>query len=350
MRRPLVATLATVCALLLSCGGGATRPSPTTTGPVGPTSTATASASATPQPTATSSTPTIRAGAYAYIAVTLATGWRNPSVFRAVDAPALANPVRISDWLNNMNWSQKAGLIGRADTQVLLGDRVLVLAVAGNWAQVVVPDQPTPLDSRGYPAWIPTVQLSAVAPPTTASVATVTAPSAWLRASSGATTVELSFGTRLPIMADRSSLLQVGLPAGITAEVDRADVTVGTLPPTATAVLDSAHQFLGLQYLWAGTSAFGYDCSGLVYLVYRSHGVRLPRDADAQATAGRWVAKASLQPADLVFFGTSAANIHHVAIYAGNGNILESPQTGSPVRVIPLSTYADYVTGRRVLP
>jgi len=65
---------------------------------------------------------------------------------------------------------------------------------------------------------------------------------------------------------------------------------------------------------------------------------------------GHWVAKASLQPGDLVFFGTSASNIHHVAIYAGAGTILETPQTGYPVRLIPLSTYADYFTGRHLLP
>jgi cell wall-associated NlpC family hydrolase len=80
------------------------------------------------------------------------------------------------------------------------------------------------------------------------------------------------------------------------------------------------------------------------------HGVVLPRDADAQAMAGQWVAKTALEPGDLVFFGASASTVHHVAIYTGNGQILESPQTGLPVRLIPLSTYTDYLTGRHVFP
>lgn len=55
----------------------------------------------------------------------------------------------------------RAGAIGRVDTQVLLGDRVLVTELTRAWARVVVPDQATPLDARGYPVWIPRRQLTA---------------------------------------------------------------------------------------------------------------------------------------------------------------------------------------------
>jgi cell wall-associated NlpC family hydrolase len=251
-----------------------------------------------------------------------------------------------------MTWSQKADLIGRADTQVMIGDRVFVVAITPGWAQVVIPSQSTPLDTRGYPAWIPVQQLSPQAPPAAPTVAGVTSPTAWLHESNGAS-MELSFGTRLPVLANQGSSIKVGLPAGAVATIGSADVIVspaGTLPPSAESVLLSARGFLGVQYLWAGTSGFGYDCSGLVHSVYQMQGVLLPRDADAQATAGHWVAKGGLQPGDLVFFGSSASTIHHVAIYAGGGNILESPQTGSAVRVVPLSSYSDYFTGRHVLP
>ena len=52
----------------------------------------------------------------------------------------------------------------------------------------------------------------------------------------------------------------------------------------------SAEQFLGLHYLWGGLSTWGYDCSGLTWAVYRTHGITIPRDADAQFAAGRPVA------------------------------------------------------------
>jgi cell wall-associated NlpC family hydrolase len=61
------------------------------------------------------------------------------------------------------------------------------------------------------------------------------------------------------------------------------------------------------------------------------------------------VGRSALQAGDLVFFATNGY-VHHVAMYAGNGKILDSPRTGAAVEVIPLSTYPDYATARRVLP
>jgi hypothetical protein len=155
---------AVACALLLllaACGQAA----PVASGSPTPVS----SASAAPSPTAVTSTPRrtppeVRGGAPAYVAVAMATVWRSPSSPRPVDAPALTNPVRVREWLAALSASDQSGLIGRADTQMLLGDQVEVLALSGAWASVVVPDQATTLDSRGYPGWVPTVQLSPVAP------------------------------------------------------------------------------------------------------------------------------------------------------------------------------------------
>jgi hypothetical protein len=93
----------------------------------------------------------MRVGGTAFVAVTVATGWHSSTSPRGVDAPALANPVRIRAWLASLSPSQQAGLIGRVDTQVLLGDRVLLIELTGTWARVVVADQATPIDARGYP-------------------------------------------------------------------------------------------------------------------------------------------------------------------------------------------------------
>ncbi|HET9613573.1 MAG TPA: C40 family peptidase, partial [Candidatus Limnocylindrales bacterium] len=267
-------------------------------------------------------------------------------------------PVRIRAWLAAMNTSEGAGLIGRVDTQVLLGDRVRVIGLTSTWAHVVVPGQATPLDKRGYPVWIPRRQLSPVPPaaPAGASVATITSRTAWLEDARGTRLAEASYGTSAPILAQTPRMIEVALPAGRTAWLLRDAVAVHpagnpALPATIAATIRDARRFVGLPYVWGGTSGFGVDCSGLVYLVFRAHGVTLPRDAEPQSLAGRSVAVGSQQPGDLVFF-ERAAVVHHVAIWLGGGMILEAPSVGTFVRVATLSAlpYAHELSiARRVL-
>lgn len=153
------------------------------------------------------------------------------------------------------------------------------------------------------------------------------------------------------MLASTGTEWQVLLPTGAEAVLARADATIGTLPATPSAVTATARRFLGLPYLWAGTSGFGVDCSGLMHLIYRVHGTRIPRDADAQAMAGTAVARTGLQPADLVFFAPGGT-VDHVGMYVGGGSMLHAPQTGTTVRITVLSTVpydTQYVAARRYL-
>jgi cell wall-associated NlpC family hydrolase len=299
-------------------------------------------------------TPRLEPGGLAFVSVAVATGWREPGSARRVDEPALANPARIRDWLASLSRDAQAGLIGRADTQVLMGETVEVRELDGSWVRVTVPNQATPLDRRGYPVWIPARQLTAAEPAVGISVATITVPTAWLSGAEGRPEIELSFGTRLPVVSMHEGRIEVTLASTDTRWLRQSDAVVGpadgpALPPTAASILRTARQFLGTRYLWAGTSGFGFDCSGLVYAVYRIHGISLPRDSAPQSTAGEAVARTNLQAGDLVFFATGG-RVHHVAIYVGGGRILESPSVGEAVREVALSTRAGYAGARRVLP
>ena len=100
-------------------------------------------------------------------------------------------------------------------------------------------------------------------------------------------------------------------------------------------VVDYAKKFLGTPYVWGGTSPRGFDCSGFVQYVYRKMGVELPRISADQARAGKRIGLDGLKPGDLVGWDNSSRNVgaDHIAIYIGNGNIIEAPRPGSSVRI-----------------
>lgn len=103
------------------------------------------------------------------------------------------------------------------------------------------------------------------------------------------------------------------------------------------AITADAKQYLGLPYVWGGTDlSKGVDCSGLVQSVYKQFGIQLPRTADEQAHYGVKTSVSNLQPGDLVAWqgGYRGPNyVGHIAIYMGNGQILEAQQTGVPVHI-----------------
>lgn len=114
------------------------------------------------------------------------------------------------------------------------------------------------------------------------------------------------------------------------------------------AVYDTATDYLGLKYVWGGSSLTkGADCSGFTQQIYKKFGVSLPHKASYQAKMGTKItSKSDLQAGDLVFFG-SKNNITHVGIYGGDGKFIESPHTGASVRVSKLSSRKDFVSGSR---
>lgn len=113
------------------------------------------------------------------------------------------------------------------------------------------------------------------------------------------------------------------------------------------AAVSIASKYLGVPYVWGGTSPSGFDCSGLVQYTYRQLGVSLPRTTYEQVNRGTPVSRSQLQPGDLVFFG-SASSPHHVGIYVGNGCYIHAPRTGDVVKISSLSGRSDYCAGRRI--
>jgi gamma-D-glutamyl-L-lysine dipeptidyl-peptidase len=296
-----------------------------------------------------------------WVDVSVATMWVKPWYPRPVDQPALANPSRPRQWIAAMTTAQKSWLVGRLESQALYGTKVTVIAHHGTgWTRIAVPSQPTDRDGRGYPGWVPTGQLTSTSPPAAQTTAIVTTPTAWLwtgwtsRGPSGSKLMEISYDTMLPVQSATSTYVEVALTGGRHVALARWRVTLHAVGAswgaTAAKVVSEARKFLGLQYLWAGTSGFGFDCSGFTHSVYLAYGVVLPRDADRQAVHGTPVARSALLPGDLVFFrGSPTGPIGHVGMYVGNGDMIDAPHTGAPIRIDAVSSFANYAGGRRYL-
>ena len=100
-----------------------------------------------------------------------------------------------------------------------------------------------------------------------------------------------------------------------------------------------ALQRVGLPYEWGASGPSSFDCSGLTLRAWEAAGVELPRVAADQYGAGTHVPLADARAGDLVFFATSPADpstIHHVGIYLADGQMIEAPHSGVPVRVVAI--------------
>lgn len=284
----------------------------------------------------------------AFIGVSVATLWTEPDMDRAVDASAVGDPVNMWEWTESMSHADKEWLIGNLQTQALYGDAVTVIEEDEGWAKVAVHDQPAPDSELGYVAWMDATQL--VHESSFAEVVNeenlyvvVTNPTAWLYNDEDlqASFMEVSYNTRLPVLKNGDGAVSVATPADgakwiSTDAVDVRKQNEDVPEPTGDMLVESAESFLGLPYLWAGTSGFGFDCSGFTYCVFQVNGITIPRDSSVQATHGTAVEKGDLEKGDLLFFADDNGNgfVHHVGIYMGNGQMIHAPNTDSTVETI----------------
>lgn len=115
---------------------------------------------------------------------------------------------------------------------------------------------------------------------------------------------------------------------------------------STSKVVNYVLKFLGVPYVWGGTSPSGFDCSGLVWYAYKHFNVNLPRTSQEQFKVGSPVNKSDLKPGDLVFFEGNPPG--HVGMYIGDGKYVQAPKTGDVVKVSLLNARNDYTGARRI--
>lgn len=119
----------------------------------------------------------------------------------------------------------------------------------------------------------------------------------------------------------------------------------------AASIMSTAKQYIGVKYLWGGTTPAGFDCSGFTQYVFARNGISLPRVSRGQYNLGKTVSLSNLQPGDLIFFSLAQdGNISHVGIYTGNGQFINA-STSKGVTIYSLSSYwtSRYVGAKRIL-
>jgi cell wall-associated NlpC family hydrolase len=169
-----------------------------------------------------------------------------------------------------------------------------------------------------------------------------------------------SLVTRIKAVLPRGA----GVEPLVTVVTRPGGPAVGTIPGVTvsgggmsaaqlTAALRAAESRRGLPYVWGAAGPKSFDCSGLVQWSYAQAGVAMPRVAADQARTGRAVPVSQLQPGDLLFYHTDPTDpgyISHVAIYLGNGWMIQAPQPGMNVEVVPASFDSQFAGAVRVYP
>jgi peptidoglycan DL-endopeptidase CwlO len=174
-------------------------------------------------------------------------------------------------------------------------------------------------------------------------------------------------------LASLATAVRRVIPHGASAEPLMEQVSAGATTTEATAagvsgissssaaagqsqivtMLNAAVSRQGMPYVWGAAGPSSFDCSGLVQWSFAQAGVRMPRVAADQARTGPAVPVGQLQPGDLLFYHTDPTDpgyISHVAIYLGGGKMIQAPQPGQNVEVVPADTGSEFAGAVRVDP
>jgi probable lipoprotein NlpC len=154
------------------------------------------------------------------------------------------------------------------------------------------------------------------------------------------------YSIKLLLMCSLVATGWFGLAIGSTSKASAATAE-------SLELISYGKQYMGVDYQYGAPSGIDYafDCSSYVQFVFNQFGIELPRTSGAQSYIGEKVGKGYLSIGDLVFFRASGRGIGHVAIYAGNGKILQaSSSKGVTISSLESSYWKkNYVTARRVL-
>ena len=241
------------------------------------------------------------------------------------------------------------------------GTAVTVVSTANGWCKVTCSGK-TGYIKQDYVSTTGSASNNTSASTGSAAVVKCSSTVNFRSAASTSSTIlgELKNGTAVTVLSTSNGWSKVSY-AGKTGYIS-ADYLVtassGTaISPSNTAasvsisakrqsVLNYAAQFLGVPYVYGGSTPSGFDCSGFTSYVFKNTVGSIPRVAQAQYDATTRVSRDDLLPGDLVFFGSSTSSISHVGIYVGSNQFIHAPSTGDVVKYSSLTgSYATRYQG-----
>ncbi len=241
-------------------------------------------------------------------------------------------------------------------TQLILGEKVLVLDRRGDWSQIVAVEQPSKKDPRGYPGWVRSEFLAPVGPAAKRYAVVMKARTHLRTEQGGPPGMLIYLDSRLAVETTWEDWVQVRLPDGGARWLPFGDVRLTedlsqTVP--ADGIFALAESLTGVPYKWGGTVSDSLDCSGMPYRLFHAYGILMSRDSDDQALEGTFVDRYSVRKGDLIFAATSSGGkITHEVIYWGNNTVMDADIVRG-VMIRPMSEFfVNYywITARRFLP
>lgn len=241
------------------------------------------------------------------------------------------------------------------------GTAVTVVSTANGWCKVTCSGK-TGYIKQDYVSTTGSVSNNTSASTGTAAVVKCSSTVNFRSAASTSSTIlgELKNGTAVTVLSTSNGwskvsyagkagyisadyLVTASSGTAITPSNNAASVSISA---KRQSVLNYAAQFLGVPYVYGGSTPSGFDCSGLTSYVFKNTVGSIPRVAQAQYDATTRVSRDDLLPGDLVFFGSSTSSISHVGIYVGSNQFIHAPSTGDVVKYSSLTgSYATRYQG-----